>query len=239
MKTIEEQKTNIKVLIGCETSGTVRDAFERKGFDSWSCDLLKADTITNRHIIGDIRDVMHWSEWDLLYVAHPSCTRMCNSGSRWLIKAPPNKTLQEMWDELDEGVALFKEIMAADIPIIAIENPVMHYHAKSRIWGENWKKASKNDGTFIQQKTVQPYEFADSLESEDNIKKRTCLWLKNLPPLKATGTLTRETARDDIHKASPGKDRWKFRSKFHVGMAEAMAEQWGNAALTFNSAISH
>lgn len=218
---------DIKVLVGCETSGTVRDAFERQGFDAWSCDLLKADTVTNRHIQGDIRDVMHWSKWDLLYIAHPSCTRLCNSGVRWLHKPPPNRTLESMWDELDEGAALFKEIMDADIPTIAIENPVMHKHAKSRIWGENWKKASKDNGTFVQT-SVQPYQFAKSIESDDNVTKRTCFWLKNLPPLKATGSLTRETARSDIHRASPGKDRWKIRSKFHIGLADAMADQWGS-----------
>ena len=94
----------------------------------------------------------------------------------------------------------------------------MHKHAKARI---------QNFEPFAQ--SVQPYEFADSVEAEDNVTKRTCLWLKNLPKLVKTGSLTRETARSDIHHASPGPDRWKIRSKFHKGIAVAMANQWGAA----------
>jgi hypothetical protein len=157
--------------------------------------------------------------WDLLMVAHPPCTRLCNSGVRWLHKAPPGKTVEEMWEELDEGAALFSDLWNADVPRIAIENPIMHKHAKARI---------KNFKPFAQ--SVQPYEFADSVEAEDNVSKRTCLWLKNLPLLQKTSELSRETARHDIHLASPGPDRWKFRSKFHKGLARAMAEQWGAVA---------
>ncbi len=208
----------MKVLIGCETSGTVRNAFLEKGFDTWSCDILPADDQTNRHIQDDVRDVLKMEAWDLLMVAHPPCTRLCNSGVRWLHKAPPGKTIEEMWQELDEGAALFSDLWNADVPRIAIENPVMHKHAKARI---------QNFEPFAQ--SVQPYEFADSVEAEDNVTKRTCLWLKNLPKLVKTGSLTRETARSDIHHASPGPDRWKVRSKFHKGLAEAMANQWGAA----------
>ena len=135
-----------------------------------------------------------------------------------------------MWAELDEGAALFRELMDADVPMICIENPVMHKHAKQRIWGEGWEKLSKDDGTFIQT-SVQPYEFAASIDAEDNVTKRTCLWLKGLPPLQKTSNLTRETARDDIHKAPPSADRWKLRSKFHEGLAQAMADQWGGLDL--------
>ncbi len=209
----------MKILIGCETSGTVRNAFIDNGHDAWSCDILPADDQTNRHIQDDIRNVLKMEAWDLLMVAHPPCTRLCNSGVRWLHKAPPGKTVQEMWEELDEGAALFSDLWNADIPRIAIENPIMHKHAKARI--ENFKPFAQS---------VQPYEFADSVEAEDNVSKRTCLWLKNLPLLQKTSDLTRETARHDIHLASPGPDRWKFRSKFHKGLAQAMAEQWGAVA---------
>ena len=206
----------MKILIGCETSGTVRNAFLDKGHDVWSCDILPADDQTNRHIQDDVRNVLRMEAWDLLMVAHPPCTRLCNSGVRWLHKAPPGKTVKEMWQELDEGAALFSDLWNADVPRIAIENPVMHKHAKARI---------QNFEPFAQ--SVQPYEFAESVEAEDNVTKRTCLWLKNLPKLVKTGSLTRETARSDIHHASPGPDRWKVRSKFHKGLAEAMANQWG------------
>ena len=209
----------MKILIGCETSGIVRNAFIERGHDAWSCDILPADDQTNRHIQDDIRNVLKMEAWDLLMVAHPPCTRLCNSGVRWLHKAPPGKTVQEMWEELDEGAALFSDLWNADIPRIAIENPIMHKHAKARI--ENFEPFAQS---------VQPYEFADSVEAEDNVSKRTCLWLKNLPLLQKTSNLTRETARHDIHLASPGPDRWKFRSKFHKGLAQAMAEQWGAVA---------
>ena len=196
----------MKILIGCETSGTVRNAFIDNGHDAWSCDILPADDQTNRHIQDDIRNVLKMEAWDLLMVAHPPCTRLCNSGVRWLHKAPPGKTVQEMWEELDEGAALFSDLWNADVPRIAIENPIMHKHAKARI--ENFEPFAQS---------VQPYEFADSVEAEDNVSKRTCLWLKNLPLLQKTSDLTRETARHGIHLARPGPNRWKFRSKFHKG----------------------
>lgn len=206
----------MKVLIACETSGTVRNAFLDRGHDAWSCDVLPSDDLTNRHIQDDALEVLKMESWDMLMVAHPPCTRLCNSGVRWLHKAPPGKTLAEMWEQLDQGAELFSKLWNADVPRVAIENPVMHKYAKAKI---------KNFEPFTQ--SIQPYEFADSIDAEDNISKRTCLWLRNLPPLIKTGTLTRETARHDIHNASPGKDRWKVRSKFHKGIAEAMADQWG------------
>jgi len=206
----------MKVLIACETSGTVRNAFLDRGHDAWSCDVLPSDDLTNRHIQDDVLEVLKMESWDMLMVAHPPCTRLCNSGVRWLHKAPPGKTLAEMWEQLNQGAELFSKLWNSDVPKVAIENPVMHKYAKARI---------KNFEPFTQ--SVQPYEFADSIDAEDNVSKRTCLWLRNLPPLIKTGTLTRETARHDIHNASPGKDRWKVRSKFHKGIAQAMADQWG------------
>ena len=222
MKTIAEQKETIKILVGCETSGTVREAFNEANplFDAWSCDLLPADDLTNKHIVGDIRDVLKMDDWELAIVCHPPCTRNCNSGVRWLKKPPPGRTLEEMWQELEEGTELFGDILNADVPRIAVENPVMHKYAKERI---------RNYVQFAQ--SVHPYQFAKTIDAEDNIKKRTCLWLKGLPNLRPTGHLTITTARDDIHKASPGPDRWKIRSKFHKGLAAAMAKQWGDHLL--------
>jgi len=216
---------SIKVLVGCETSGVVRNAFLERGFDTWSCDILPADDMSNRHIQDDVRDVLKMEAWDLLMVAHPPCTRLCNSGVTWLHRVPKFRqeqgwTLKDMWHELEEGCALFSDLWNADVPSIAVENPVMHKYAKALII---------NYEPFAQ--SVQPYEFAKNLEDPDNITKRTCFWLKNLPRLKKTGTLTRETARNDIHFASPGPDRWKIRSRFHKGLAKAMAEQWGDYAV--------
>lgn len=206
-----------KVLIGCETSGVVRDAFLQAGHDAWSCDVLPADTPTNRHIQDDVRNVLAFEKWDMLMVAHPPCTRLCNSGVRWLHKAPPGRTINEMWQELDEGADLFSHVWNVDIPFVAIENPVMHKYAKERI--RNYKPFSQS---------VQPWQFADDDSSSDNVKKRTCLWLRGLPNLVPTGKVDGSTARDEIHKAAPGKDRWKIRSRFFEGIANAMADQWGS-----------
>ena len=138
----------MKILVACETSGTVRNAFLDKGHDTWSCDVLPSDDQTNRHIQDDVRNVLAMEEWDMLMVAHPPCTRLCNSGVRWLHKAPPNKTLEQIWAELDEGAKLFSNLWNADVPKICIENPVMHKYAKERI--ENFEK---------QAQSFQPYEF--------------------------------------------------------------------------------
>ena len=230
----------MKILIGCEQSGIVRDAFLARGHDAWSCDLLPAETPTNRHIIGDVRDVMKWDDWDMLAVMHPPCTRLTNSGVRWLHKPPANRQpdypadydhwteterLKFMWDELDKGAALFSDCWNADIPMVAVENPVMHKYAKARI---------TNYQPFTQ--SVQPHQFGTDPNGPDNERKRTCFWLRGLPPLTPTGTLDGTTARDSVHKASPGKDRWKVRSKFFPGLAAAMAQQWGDHALKAGAA---
>jgi len=212
----------MKILIGCETSGTVRNAFLDKGHDVWSCDILPADDQTNRHIQDDVRNVIRMEAWDLLLVAHPPCTRLCLSGARWYKVAPPGKTLEQMNEELTEGCQLISDLWNADIPRIAIENPVMLGKARSVI-----KNISDRDFPYMPTQYVQPYEFAENIDAPDNVTKKTSLWLKNLPKLVKTGSLTKATARDDIHKASPGPDRWKVRSKFHKGLAEAMANQWG------------
>lgn len=211
---------SLKVLIGCEQSGVVRDAFNALGHDAWSCDLLASERPTNRHIIGDVRDVMALDDWDILAVMHPPCTRLCNSGVRWLTAPPPGRELADMWAELDEGAALFSDVWnVAHIPMVAVENPVMHRHAKARII--NFQPAAQS---------IQPWQFGTDEHGPDNEKKRTCLWLRNLPKLTHTGTLDGTTARDSVHKASPGPNRWKERSRFFPGVAAAMALQWGGAA---------
>ena len=216
---IEDSKRHTKVLVGCETSGIVRDAFIAEGYDTWSCDILPSDQPSNRHIQDDVRNVLAMDDWDLVFIGHPPCTRLCNSGVRWLTKAPPNKTLNDMWRELDEGAELFSDLWNADVPCLAIENPVMHKYAKERI---------RNYQPFAQ--SVQPWEFATDPDSIDNVKKRTCFWTRNLPNVGKTGTLDGSTARADVHNAAPSADRWKIRSRFYPALAKAMAEQWGRAA---------
>ncbi|HWJ89074.1 MAG TPA: hypothetical protein VNS12_13480 [Pelagibacterium sp.] len=209
----------LRVLIGCECSGIVRRAFDALGHDVWSIDIKPAEDRTNRHIVGDIRNHLN-DGWDLLAVMHPPCTRLTNSGVRWLSAPPPGRTLEEMWAELEEGCALFSDCWNAPIPRIAIENPVMHKHAKARI--RNFEPAAQS---------VQPWQFGTDPDGPDNVKKRTCFWLKGLPKLTPTGTLDGSTARDEIHKASPGPDRAARRSRFFPGIAAAMADQWGGHAL--------
>ena len=196
-----------RILVACEFSGTVRGAFESRGYDAWSCDLLADEHGSNRHIQGDVREILD-DGWDLLIVAHPPCTRLCNSGVRWLHNPPPGRTREDMWRELDEGAALFSALWNAPIPRVAVENPVMHKHAKARIAGYQ-----------PQAQSVQPWQYGHP-ES-----KRTCLWLRNLPPLVPTDIVDGREQR--VHRMPPGPDRWRERSRFFPGIAAAMADQWG------------
>ena len=201
----------MKVLVACEFSGTVRNAFLDRGYDAWSCDLLPAEDRSNRHITGDARHLLD-DGWDLLIVAHPPCTRLCNSGVRWLHVPPPGRTLDEMWKELDEGAELFAAFWNAPIERICVENPVMHRHAKERI--VNYAEPAQS---------VQPWQFGHGET------KRTCFWLKNLPPLVPTNIVDGREPR--VHHASPSPTRWKVRSRFFPGIAHAMADQWGDYAM--------
>ena len=233
---------SLRVLIGCEYSGTVRRAFAMRGHDAWSVDLLPSADRSNKHIIGDVRDYLN-DGWDLLMVAHPPCTRLCNSGVRWLSEPPTRLTAEHysnaevdafasmsrderhdfMWRKLDEGTELFSTLWNAPIERVAIENPVMHEHAKKRI---------RNYEDFAQ--SVQPYQFGH------RETKRTCLWLRGLPALTPTTpelereyrSLPAEERRKwaRVHNASPGASRWAERSKFFEGIADAMGDQWGGYA---------
>ncbi|EJL57952.1 hypothetical protein PMI09_00657 [Rhizobium sp. CF122] len=211
---------SLRVLIGCETSGRMRRAFADLGHDVWSCDLLPSVDGSNRHIIGDVRDLLG-DGWDLLAVMHPPCTRLCNSGVRWLTRPPVGLTLEEMWADLDEGAALFSDCWNAPIERIAIENPVMHRHAKERI--RNYQPPAQ---------TVQPWWFGDEA------LKATSFYLKGLPKLVPTNKLTPPPAGTAernrwarVHRAPPSADRWKLRSETYPGIAAAAAAQWGGYAL--------
>ena len=134
-------------------------------------------------------------------VAHPPCTRLCNSGVRWLAE-------RDLWSDLDEAAELFSAFWNSPIARIAVENPVMHRHAKARI--VNYAEPAQS---------VQPWQFGHGET------KRTCLWLKNLPKLKPTNIVSGREQR--VHRMPPGPDRRKERSRFFSGIAEAMADQWG------------
>ncbi|HRI90521.1 MAG TPA: hypothetical protein PLS93_02575 [Accumulibacter sp.] len=210
----------LRVLVGCETSGVVRRAFAARGHDAWSCDLLPAEDRSNRHIIGDIRHHL-CDGWDLLAVMHPPCTRLCNSGVRWLHVPPKGKSVAQMWADLDDAVDLFSACLNAPIPYRALENPVMHRHARERITG------------LPKGHHVQPWWFGDPFF------KSTGLYLVGLPPLRATDRLTppqrgtpEHRAWSAIHRASPGPDCTRFRSRTFPGIAQAMADQWGSYAVS-------
>jgi hypothetical protein len=207
-----------RVLVACEFSGTVRDAFLARDFDAWSCDLLPDDRRSNRHYQGDVRDMLR-ERWDMIIVAHPPCTRLCNSGVRWLSVPPPGRTIEDMWSELEQGAALFSDLLNADCDHIAIENPVMHKHAKARI--RNYREFSQS---------IQPWQFGHPET------KRTCLWLKGLPNLTPTDIV--EGREHRVHHMSPGPERWKERSRFYPGIAKAMAEQWGDFVLERTAGVT-
>lgn len=197
----------MKVLIACEYSATVRDAFRALGHDAWSCDILPTDGDPQWHIQGDALEAVNGQHWDLL-IAHPPCTYLTNSGVTWLHKDPTR------WAKLDDGAAFFKALWQAPVQRIAIENPVMHKYAKERVGAQ-------------QTQTIQPYHFGH-LE-----QKATCLWLKGLMPLRHTTDLKAETRalpdneRQRLHYLPPSAERWKLRSKTYQGIADAMAMQWG------------
>ena len=209
----------LRILIGCETSGRMRRAFAALGHDVWSVDLLPAEDGSNRHIIGDVRD--HLADgWDLLAVLHPPCTRLCNSGVRWLHTPPPGRTRAQMWADLDDGAALFAACWQAPVPRVAVENPIMHRHARERLPAD-----------LPRPQIVQPWWFGDPYF------KATGLYLRGLPPLVPTDRLTPPRPGTDahkawsaVHRASPGPDRWKDRSRTFPGLARAAAAQWAGEA---------
>lgn len=202
----------MRVLIACEYSGRVRDAFLRRGHDAMSCDLLPTD-VPGPHYQGDVRDVLD-AGWDLM-VAHPDCTRLTNAGVRWLKVPPPGKTLVDMWQGLFFGANFYKLLRDAPIARKVIENPIMHCHARELI----------RPG---RRQIVQPWWFGDEAF------KATGFELIGLPDLVPTNRLAPPKKGTDehkrwsaVHRASPGPLRWKLRSTTFPGIAEALAEQYG------------
>lgn len=194
----------MKILVACEFSGVVRDAFSARGHDAWSCDLLPSERPGN-HLQRDVRDVMFWtdggsqrnerSHWDLM-IAHPPCTHLAVSGARWF---------KEKATEQAEALEFVRHLLNAPIPRIALENPISIISSRIR----------KPD------QIIQPWQFGHGET------KATCLWLKGLPKLQPTHIVEGREAR--VHKMSPGPDRWKERSRTFEGIAQAMASQWGVA----------
>ena len=186
----------MRVLVACEFSGIVREAFRARGHDAWSCDLLPSEQ-PGPHIQGDVRALL-CGDWDMM-IAHPPCTRLCNSGVSWLAK-------RNLWGEMEEAAVFFKELLDCRIPIVAIENPIPHKYALAII-GRKYDQV------------IQPWHFGHGET------KATCLWLRGLPLLQPTAIVDGRVQRS--HWESPGPDRWKNRSRTYTGIAQAMAEQWG------------
>lgn len=196
----------MRVLVGCEFSGKVRDAFIKSGHDAISCDLRPTES-KGPHYQGDLFDIIE-DGFDL-GIFHPECTYLANSGVRHL-----HSDLTR-WEKMVDAARFFRDIYNSSIPHIAIENPIMHKYGKAIIGrGQN--------------QVIQPWMFGHPE------KKATCLWLKNLPNLQPTKDVREQmqalpkSAQNRIHYMSPSKDRQKLRSITYDGIAQAFADQWGN-----------
>lgn len=251
----------MRVIVGCEFSGTVRDAFAVRGHYARSVDLLPSErlssvrfraefgcyeheTATNgceeceygepfchlhgmdaaecpclgptedeveydqtgirgaRHLSGDLFSIDFTREYFDLGIFHWPCTRLANSGVRWLAE-------RDLWWEMEQSALAFRRLLELPIPRIVVENPIPHKYALEII------------GTKYSQ-IIQPWQFGHGET------KATCLWLKGVPPLVPTKIVKGREGR--IHKLPPSADRWKVRSKTYQGIADAMAEQWGRLA---------
>lgn len=193
----------MKVLIACEYSGRVRDAFSRGGHDAWSCDILETET-EGKHYKGSVLDILD-EGWDLM-IAHPPCTYLSNAGARFLY--PKGILNQERLAKGLEAKEFFMALYNAKISKICIENPI-----PSTVYGLP---------KYTQ--VIQPYEYGHPFQ------KRTCLWLKGLPNLQPTNIVqerqSTKVAGNWFNKG--GKERQKERARTFEGIANAMAQQWGN-----------
>jgi hypothetical protein len=196
-----------RVLVACEFSGIVRDAFRARGHDAWSCDLLPSERPSDFHLQGDVLNILYYDtpHFDLM-IAHPPCTYLATSGNRWMAIQPERK------EKRKEAVQFFDKLLNAPIPRKAVENPVSVISTAIR----------------PPDQVIQPWEFG-----HPEIKK-TCLWLVNLPPLKPTNIIKQSTLDQRnigrVHHEVPSPDRWKNRSRTYQGIADAMADQWGSLA---------
>lgn len=190
----------IKVLVACEFSGVVREAFNSyHGVHAVSCDVLPPeDGRVDYHYQGNVLDIIN-DGWNVMVFFAP-CTYLCNSGVRWLDKG---KNIERM-NLMQDGAEFFNRLLNADIPYIAGENPIQHKYARKII--------RKYD------QIIQPWQFGHGEQ------KSTCLWLKGLPKLIPTNIVDGRTQR--VWKESPSDTRWMERSRTYSGIAQAMANQW-------------
>lgn len=213
----------MKVLVACEESQVVCNAFRAKGHEAYSCDILPTrGAHPEWHIHDDA--LKHLGDgWDLL-IAHPDCTYLANSGVSHLYNK--DKTINtDRWNKMKQGAEFFRKFYFSDvhygIPRICVENPIMHGYAKSEIGIRFFQSKYPN------MQVVQPWMFGHPEQ------KATCLWLVNLPPLKETNNVKQEmkllpdNKRQRLHYLPPSESRKRIRSRTFDGLAEAMADQWG------------
>jgi len=196
----------MRVLIACEFSGIVRDAFSRRGHDAWSCDLLPTESELTRkegkHIQGDVLNILN-DGWDLM-IAHPPCTYLCRNNAKCIYNGK--------YIEFKKAVYFFNKLKNANINKVCIENPVPHKIAKQEM------------GDYSQ--LIQPWQFGH------DYSKKTCLWLIGLPKLKRTKIVkVSYVVTKNGFKYTSGwyktARNWRDRSRTFKGIAKAMAEQWG------------
>lgn len=184
----------MRVIVGCEFSQIVTMAFRAKGHEAYSCDILPCEGgHPEWHFQEDILKVLEHEKFDI-GIFHPPCTHLAVSGARWF---------KDKQKEQAEAIDFFMQLINAEIPKIAVENPISIMSTKYR----------KPD------QIIQPWQFGHGET------KATCLWLKNLPKLKPTNIVSGRENR--IHKMPPSADRWKKRSETYLGIAKALAIQWG------------
>lgn len=210
----------LRVLINCEYSAVVRDAWRARGFDAWSCDLLPTEGDPRWHIQGDAVDAAYGLHWDAM-VAHPICTRMANSGAKHLYRGCRKENGPEpyRWARLEMDATFYRVLRDAPIKHKAIENSVMH-------------------GAAIALTRRGPTQFVHPFYFGSPFFKLTGLELINFPRLRKRNALppprpgTEEhKAWSRVHRMAPGEDRGKERARFDPMIATAMAEQWGDYLL--------
>lgn len=211
--TMEEASQEFDGIIACEYSGIVREAFNNKGFNFISCDFLPTEQPGN-HYQGNILNIINHHNGFI--GSHPECTYMTNSGVRWLWNKDGSKN-HDRWVKLEAAVKFFN-ILKSKIKIGYLENPIPHKYARDgfhSVLNEEWV-----DGIGNYTQVIQPWQHGHGET------KATCLWLIGLPQLKPSNIVDGREHR--IWKLPPGENRWKERSRTFPGIAEAMAEQWGN-----------
>ena len=189
---------NLKVLVGCEFSGVVRNAFRALGHDAYSCDLLDSDDKSKYHIKGDVLEILD-EGWDLA-IFHPPCPYLTISANKWF--KPELDTFSERQHDREDAVDFFMKFVNCSIPKVAIENPI-------GVMSSMYRKPDQ---------ILQPWMFGHGET------KATCLWLKGLPKLEPTNIV--EGREQRLHYLPKTEDRWKLRSITFQGIANAMATQW-------------